>query len=223
MEFSEVMREIQTFMRGDVGQLISVAAAALLFFVVVGRLFKKSNMSLRAMTYAGLAMAIAFILSYLTLFSMPWGGSVTPLSMFFVTLIGFWFGPAVGLVSGIAYGLLQLVQRPTIIHPIQLLLDYPLAFGALGLSGFFWKHRRGIYIGFVVAVIGRWVMHTISGAWFFGQFAPEGWNPIPYSMAYNGLYLGAEMVLTLIIISIPTVRHGLDAVKRRVEMDAHGS
>ena len=211
--FADVMRDVQTFMRGDLGQMLAFLVAGLLFFVVVGQLFKRSKMSLRAMTYAGLLMAVAFILSYLTLFSMPFGGSVTPISMFFVTLIGFFFGPAIGLVSALSYGLLQLVQRPTIVHPIQLLLDYPLAFGALGVSGFFWKAKNGLYIGFLVAVTARWLMHTISGVWFFGQFAPEGWNPLPYSMAYNASYIVAEAIITSIIIAIPAVRHAIYKVR----------
>jgi len=210
----EMMREVQTFMRSETGQMLAYLVAVSLFFVVVGQMFKRAKMSLRAITYAGLAMAIGFILSYITLFSMPFGGSVTPMSMFFVSLVGFWFGPAVGLVSGLAYGLLQLVQRPTIIHPIQLLLDYPLAFGMLGVSGFFWKHKNGLVLGFMAAVTARWVIHVLSGAWFFGHFAPEGWNPWPFSMVYNALYLFGEMALTLLVLLIPALRHGVHVIKR---------
>lgn len=199
------MRGLQGFLRGDFGQLAALAAGALLFLIVVGQLFKKADMSAKAMTFAGLALSIAFVLSMFRLFPMPMGGSVSPLSMFFVSVIGFWFGPAVGLVSGVAFGLLRLAQRPYLIHPIQMLLDYPLAFGMLGLSGFFWKHRRGLFIGFIVACTGRWVMATLSGWWFFGHFAWDGWNALPFAMAYNGLYIFAEMVITLIIIIIPPV------------------
>ena len=209
----EIMATLQTFLRGDLGQVVTFTVAALLFFLVVGRMFKKMNLSTKALTYAGLAMSIAFMLSFLSLYRMPWGGSVTPMSMFFVSLIGFMFGPVVGIVSGVAYGLLQLVQRASVMHPLQLILDYPLAFGALGLSGFFRNHKQGLYIGFVVAVTGRWLMHTVSGVAFFAQFAPEGWNPVPYSMAYNAAYLFAEMALTLAILAIPPVRHAIKRVK----------
>jgi len=211
----ETMRELQIFLRGDLGQLITFIVAALLFFIIVGRMFKKMELNIRSMTYAGLAMSVAFLLSFLTLFTMPggMGGSVTPMSMFFVTLIGFMFGPVVGVVSAVAYGLLQLVQRATVVHPIQLLLDYPMAFGALGLSGFFWKMKHGLYIGFVVAVIGRWVMHTVSGVVFFGQFAFDAWHPLPFAMVYNGTYIFPEMVITLIILAIPPVRHAIERVR----------
>ncbi|MCL2856066.1 MAG: energy-coupled thiamine transporter ThiT [Defluviitaleaceae bacterium] len=204
---------IQSFLRGDLGQIITFIFAASLFFLVVGGMFKKMKLGAKAMAYAGLAMSIAFMLSFLTIFRMPWGGSITPMSMFFVSLIGFMFGPVVGIVSGVAYGLLQLVQRASVVHPIQLILDYPMAFGALGLSGFFWKAKNGLYIGFVVAVIGRWAMHTLAGVVFFGQWAWEGWNPLPYSMAYNAAYIVPEMVITLIILVIPPVRHAIERVR----------
>jgi len=215
----ETMRTIQTFLRGDLGQVVIFIVAAILFFLVIGGMFKKKGFKAKAMTYAGLAMSIAFMLSFLTIFRMPWGGSITPMSMFFVSLIGFMFGPVVGIVSGVAYGLLQLVQQAHVMHPLQFLLDYPLAFGALGLAGFFWKHKHGLYIGFVVAVLGRWVMHTTSGVVFFGQFAPEGWRPLPYSMAYNAAYLFAEMIITLIIIAIPPVYSAIERVRNEAQKE----
>ena len=209
------MENLQSFLRSDLGQVVTFMVAAMLFFIVVGRMFQKMQLSIKSMTYAGLAMCLAFLLSFLTLFTMPggMGGSVTPMSMFFVTLIGFMFGPVVGIVSAVAYGLLQLVQRATVVHPIQLLLDYPMAFGALGLSGFFWKMRHGLYIGFVVAVIGRWLMHTVAGFVFFGQFAFDGWRPLPFSMIYNASYIFPEMVITLIILAIPPVRRAIERVR----------
>ncbi|MCL2396469.1 MAG: energy-coupled thiamine transporter ThiT [Defluviitaleaceae bacterium] len=200
----------------DLGRFITLLIAALLFIVVVGRFFKKAKFTTATLAYVGLALAIAFVLSYFRLYQFPWGGSVTFMSMFFVVLIGLWFGPTVGLVSAFAYGLLQLAQNPMIFYPLQLILDYPLAFGALGLAGFFRKMKGGMYIGFVVAVFGRWVFHTLSGYFFFSQWAWEGWNALPYAMAYNAIYLGAEMILTLVIISIPVMRHALDHVKNRV-------
>ncbi|MCL2170268.1 MAG: energy-coupled thiamine transporter ThiT, partial [Defluviitaleaceae bacterium] len=148
---------------------------------------------------------------------MGYGGSSTPMSMFFVTLVGFFFGPAIGIVSGVAYGFLQLVQRASIIHPMQLLLDYPMAFGMLGLSGFFWKIKGGLYIGFVVAVIGRWLIHTIAGWLYWIGFATPG--SLWASIVYNSTYIIPEMVLTLVIIAIPPVRNALNHVKRRIAED----
>jgi len=207
------MQEFQDFLRSDLGSLITFAAAGIGFFVFSGVFFKKANFSLRALTYTGLSLSIAFMLSYITIYSMPQGGSVTPLSMFFVTLIGFWFGPAIGLVSGISYGLLQVVQGAWVIHPIQFLLDYPLAFGMLGLSGFFSKMKGGMYIGYIVACFGRFVMSTLAGWIYWFALAP---GSLWASILYNGSYMGLEMILTLIIIAIPAVRHALNHVKNHV-------
>ena len=200
----------------DLGAFLTLLIGATLFLALSGFLFKKSNMSTRVLAYAGLSMAIAFVLSYFRLWQMPMGGSVTPMSMFFVTFIGFLFGPAVGLVSGLSYGLLQFAQGPLVLHPFQLLLDYPLAFSMLGLSGFFYKAKGGLYIGFIVAVIGRYIMHVISGYFFFGQYAPEGTHPLWYSIIYNAGYIFTEAALTIVILLIPQVRNAIAHVKNQI-------
>jgi len=199
----------------DLGAFLTLIIGVVLFLALTGFLFKRSNISTRVLAYAGLSMAIAFALSYFR-FSWPMGGSVTPMSMFFVTFIGFLFGPAVGLVSGLSYGLLQFAQGPMVLHPFQLLLDYPLAFGMLGLSGFFYKAKGGLYIGYIVAVFGRFVMHTISGYFFFAQYAPDGMNPMWYSITYNAGYISIEAALTLIILVIPQVKNAVAHVKNQI-------
>lgn len=95
-----------------------------------------------------------------------------------------------------------------------MLLDYPLAFGALGLAGFFNKKKWGLQIGYVIGVFGRFIFSTISGIVFFASYAPEGMNPILYSLGYQASYLVPEAVITLIIISIPPVAKALARVKQ---------
>jgi thiamine transporter len=89
------------------------------------------------------------------------------------------------------------VVEPYIFHPAQVLLDYPLAFGALGLAGFFQKRPL---IGVVAGITGRFLMHFVSGVVFFGIYAPEGMNPLVYSAIYNGSYLIPELVISGVII-----------------------
>ena len=146
---------------------------------------------------------------------MPMGGSVTLLSMLFVSLIGYWFGPNYGLITGAAFGLLQFILNPYMVSIPQVLLDYPLAFGALGLSGFFCNKKYGLQIGYVVGVLGRFVFSTLSGVVFFASYSPEGMNPWVYSSLYQGTYLGAEGILTLILISLPPVTRALNTIKRQ--------
>lgn len=167
----------------------------------------------KKLVYSAMGIALALVTSYFKLWNMPMGGSVTLLSMLFISLIGYWFGAKYGIVTGAAFGILQFIINPYMLSVPQVLLDYPLAFGALGLSGFFHNHKNGLQIGYVVGVLGRFVFSTLSGVVFFASYAPEGMNPWVYSIAYQGSYLGAEAVLTLIIISLPPVARALKLVK----------
>jgi len=167
----------------------------------------------KKLVYSALGIALALVTSYIKLWEMPMGGSVTLLSMLFICLIGYWYGLKYGLIAGIAFGLLQFVIDPYMISVPQVILDYPLAYGALGLSGLFCDKRFGLQIGYVIGVIGRFVCSTLSGVIFFADYAPEGMNPWVYSIAYQGSYLGVELLLTLIVISIPPVAKALSLVK----------
>lgn len=84
-------------------------------------------------------IALSAALSYVKVFSLPQGGSVTAGSMVPVIWLSLRRGPKIGLFACILYGLVQLMVEPFIYHPAQVLLDYPIAFGALGLAGFFQK------------------------------------------------------------------------------------
>ncbi|NLE06427.1 MAG: energy-coupled thiamine transporter ThiT, partial [Crenarchaeota archaeon] len=83
---------------------------------------------------------------------------------------------------------------PYAYHPIQVLLDYPLAFGCLGFAGFFKKWPA---IGATIAIAGRFMMHFISGVvWFGPMFVPE-LNPYIYSAGYNASYLIPEIAISI--------------------------
>ena len=82
-------------------------------------------------------------------------------------------------------------------HPMGMVLDYPLAFGVLGLAAFF---KKSPLIGVVVALALRFLSHFISGVIFFGMYAPEGMSPIVYSALYNGGYMLPEIIISGILI-----------------------
>lgn len=167
----------------------------------------------RKLVFSSMAIALALVTSYIKLWNMPMGGSVTLLSMLFISLIGYWFGVKYGIITGAAFGLLQFVINPYMLSIPQVLLDYPLAFGALGLSGFFQNSRFALPTGYLAGVLGRFVFSTLSGVIFFASYAPEGMNPWVYSILYQGSYLGAEALLTLVIISLPPVTKALKLIK----------
>jgi thiamine transporter len=141
-------------------------------------------------------VALATVLSYIKIFSLPQGGSVTAASMVPILWLAIRRGPKVGLFAATVYGLVQLVDS-FVVHPAQLLLDYPIAFGMLGLAGFFQKRP---FLGVTSGIMGRFLAHFISGFIFFSTYAPEGMNPIIYSAVYNGGYLLAELVISVYVV-----------------------
>ena len=97
--------------------------------------------------------------------------------------------------------------------PLQVIVDYVLGFGALGLSGLFYHAKHGLLKGYLVGILGRYVFVVLSGWLFFGEYAWEGWNALPYSLVYNGCYVFGEAVLTVVILCIPAVRKAFVHIK----------
>ena len=137
--------------------------------------------------------------------------------MLAICLPGYWFGLGAGLMTAVAYGVLNILIDPYILFPAQLVVDYLLAFGALGLSGLFARSKNGLLKGYIVAVLGRYVFAVLSGWLFFGTYAWEGWNPLPYSLVYNGIYIFSEAALTIIILLLPPVRKAMMRLKKMAE------
>lgn len=174
----------------------------------------KAPISTKQLAFCAAAMALATITSYLKLFHLPMGGSVTLFSMLFICLIGYWFGLRTGLMAACAYGILQLVIDPYIISIPQMFTDYLFAFGALGLSGIFHDKKYGLLKGYLLGVLGRYFFAFLSGVIFFASAAASYNMSVPiYSLVYNGAYLGAEAVLTIIVLAIPAVQKGLSQMK----------
>ena len=143
-------------------------------------------------------VALATVLSHIKIFSLPQGGSVTAASMTPILWLALRRGPKLGLFSATVYGLVQFaVDVPYIAHPAQVLLDYPIAFGMLGLAGFFQKRP---FIGVIMGVIGRFLAHFLSGFVFWAMYAPEGMHPVIYSALYNGSYLLLELAISVYVV-----------------------
>ena len=170
--------------------------------------------NVKILVYCAMCIALASVTSMIKLFSFPTGGSITLCSMLFAMLPGFFFGPVVGIIAGVAYGVLQFIMDPYVLTPVQAVLDYVFAFGAFGLSGFFANQKNGLRLGYLAACAGRFFFSFLSGWVFFGEYAWEGWNPAAYSAVYNLIYIGAEAIITLIILSIPAMSNALQRTKQ---------
>ena len=199
------------------GYVLTAVAIFILLIIISALANKDKKVSAKQLAFAAVALALATVCSNIKLFRLPMGGSITLFSMLFVTLIGYWYGSAVGLMAAVAYGLLQMIFGAYVISLPQLLLDYPLAFGALGLSGFFSEKKNGLVIGYLVAITGRFLFSVLSGVVFFGMYAPETMSPLVYSVAYNGSIMYGEGILTIILLMIPAVKSAMATVKAQAK------
>lgn len=172
------------------------------------------KLTVKQLVFCAMAIALGTVLSNIKLFEFPNGGSITLLSMLVICLPGYFFGLGAGLLTGVAYGVLQLLIDPYVLYPMQLVVDYLLAFGALGLSGLFTNAKNGMIKGYITAVLGRFVFAVISGWIFFGAYAWEGWAPLPYSLAYNAMYIFSEAAITVIILMLPAIKKALASIKK---------
>ncbi|SDN26458.1 energy-coupled thiamine transporter ThiT [Alkalicoccus daliensis] len=154
-----------------------------------------------------LMVALAVILDLITLFRMPFGGSVT-LSMLPIIVIAYRRGVKAGVTTGFLFGLANLMFGPYVVHWVQAVLEYPVAFAAVGLAGIFAFQeklsvkKKYLYLsaGIALAVFLRFTAHFTAGIIWFGEFAPEGTPVAVYSFLYNLSYLGPTFVLLLIVM-----------------------
>ena len=163
----------------------------------------------RIITETIVMVALAGALYLIKIFTLPQGGSVTLGSMVPIFLLALRRGPRIGIIGGVAFGLVALVEDvysgvEVIFYPAQVILDYPLAFGLLGLAGFFQKIP---ILGVGVGIAARFCSHLVSGVLFFASYAPAGVSPFVYSAVYNGGFLIPEFVITVaLMIALVRVR-----------------
>lgn len=195
--------------------LVVIAIAA----VVLSKKQSAGKINSRKLAFAGIALALAFVTSYIK-FELPMGGSVTLFSMFFICLIAYVYGVNVGFITAFAYSLLQFIQSggSYFLSPFQTCCDYFFAFTALGIAAFWYKKENGLVTGYIVACLVRGLFHTIGGYIYWMDYMPD-WFPTSltsvYSIVYNYSYILAEMIITLVIISLPPVKN---ALKRVIDM-----
>jgi thiamine transporter len=160
-----------------------------------------------------MCLAVGTALSAIPLFHLPQGGTVTLCSTMFLVVVSYWFGVSTGVLCGFVFGLLQMIFSASLVHPIQILLDYPLSYAAFGLGGLFAGKKHGLQIGYVVGCLGRFAANFASGVIFYSDYAPEGQSAVLYSAVYNATYVGIEMVMTIIVLSLPPVQNAIKSVR----------
>ncbi len=165
------------------------------------------------LVYGALSLTLAFVLSYFKLFSLPFGGTITLVSMLPIFAYAAYFGPVYGFTAAFAFSLLQVIQGAYIVHPIQFVLDYFVAFTLMGVASFFPKN---VPLGAAVAGLSRMLASTVSGAIFFKDagFSYGFANPWVYSLIYNGLTIGVDTLLCVAVAALPPVKRLFDRTFR---------
>ncbi|MSS70841.1 MAG: energy-coupled thiamine transporter ThiT [Candidatus Latescibacteria bacterium] len=144
------------------------------------------------------AAALGAVLSLVKVYTLPQGGSVTVTTLP-ILFLALWRGPGTGATAGMVLGLLKLVLGPIVVHPVQILLDYPVPFALLGVAGFFPRYPA---MGVLAGSLCRGASHVLSGVVFFASYAPPGVNVWKYSLVYNASYVLPEALLCIALVPI---------------------
>ena len=214
-QFSE---DFGVFLAANKIWIIAVAAVILIAgaLVLMRAMRKKHELqgswTIRELSMAAMCLALAFLLSFIRIFALPQGGSVTPASMLPIMLFAYIYGTPKGLIVGLAYGLLQCLQDFWVIHWAQFFLDYIAAFMVLGLAGMF---KKNIFPGMALACVLRFVCHVLSGVIFFASYAGDQ-NVWLYSLGYNSFVL-VELAICIVITVIPPVNTLIKSLKAQAD------
>ena len=193
--------------------LITLIGCAILLIAFIK--FKSLKFDSKLVARIGLAIALAFILDMLKIYTLPnGGGSISLGSMIPILLISIVYGPSIGLFTGFLFGVLKLIIDPYILNPIQVLFDYPLPFMAVGIAGFF----KNKYLGATLVMLLRFSCHFISGVIFFGSYAPAGMSPIVYSLAVNGFAVGGELLICLVLLAFLPIEKLIKTLKANISL-----
>ena len=181
-----------------------VVAVLLVGGVIAYRSLKgghKTVWNTKMMAMGAVCIALSSVLSMIKIWKMPQGGSITAASMLPLMLFSYVYGMGPGCLVGALYGVLQFIIEPYFLSLPQMLLDYPIAFGMMGLAGLFSKmdnENLGLTAGVVLASVGRFVAAVLSGVIFFAEYAGDQ-NPWDYSIVYNGSYMLPECIICVIL------------------------
>ena len=175
-----------------------------------------------------LIAALSFVLGMFKIWEMPQGGSVS-LEMLPIVVFALLEGVGPAVVAGLIAGMLGAVLHPEIVGWLQFVLDYPLAYGAVGLAGLFapaWRRAaadgawaRGIFTAILpavlVACVARYACHVASGYFFFGSYAPAGQPVLIYSMIYNSfVFVAGLLVFAAAAVLVPSLTRARELTQR---------
>ena len=182
---------------------IWITAIAILIIGILFVFLRNKKYSTRTLVVGAISLALSSILSFIAVFKLPQGGSITLASMLPIIAYAWAFGVAPGITAGLAFSFIQLMQGIYVVHPAQFAMDYILPFALLGLAGL---SKKNLHIGVVIACVARFLSHYLSGIIFWGAYAPAGQPVWLYSLLYNGVYMLPEMIICLAMSFVPQIK-----------------
>ena len=168
----------------------------------------KEHQKLLTIAEGAISIAIAYALSFIKFKIWPEGGSIdivmVPL-LIFAWRRGIGWGVAVGLL----FGTIKCFFAGGFAWGWQsILLDYSIAYAAVGLGGLTRKLKYGLPIGAVVGSLCRFIIHFISGVTIYKIYEPEVFagttysNPALFSAVYNGSYMLVNLILAVLLCAL---------------------
>ncbi len=187
-----------------------------------------NNNTLKLVT-SGILIGLAVVLSFITIYKLPYGGSITFLSMVPIIVLAYTYGTKWGLLCGAVYGLLQAILGATQTQAfagvegysviLMGFLDYILAFTVLGFGGVFknvFKNKLlALVLGGFLACLLRFICHFLSGyilwssyaQWFFedvmnndfGAYILNTFSGDALAALYSLIYNGSYMSVECVL------------------------
>ncbi len=199
-----------------------IAAVVIIVSVVQKKRGIQREISTKDITYGAICIAASFALSYIKIFKLPYGGSITLASVLPMLIYCYYFGFRKSLIVSTVYMFLQLIQEPYIVSPWSALLDYFVPYLSLSFAGLFgFNHKKyderissgkhplschiGFFIGTAIYFIVRYFSHTLAGVLFWAQdidfliwsgdlVGAAAWG---YSATYNIIFLLPDTLIAL--------------------------
>lgn len=211
--------------------LSALTIAVILTITFVFGKNERKNFDSKSIAYAATCIAMSFALSYIRIVKLPQGGSITLCSLLPLMIYSYMFGVKKGVFAGFIYGILQAIQDPWIVHPMQFLLDYPIAFASIGVAGFIGKIKAidkipqlSFSLGAIFASLLRFISHLFSGVFAFSEYAysasGEPMNAWIYSISYNSFVFIDIAICIVVGIILFSSKNFVKQLKRYNEQQA---
>lgn len=209
--FHEVIELLENLLTVLSTPTSSFALLGVFLLIAFGIYARRIRLTTAMLVNISLMLALTILLSQLRLYHFPQGGSVTLGAMVPLIIISLRYGAGVGALAGFLYGMIEIIADPFILHPLQVLFDYPLPNMAMGLAGLF---TQRLILGTVTAFVAKFACHFISGVVFFASYAPEGMSAAAYSLAANASVVVPNLLICCVILKVLPVERLLAAMDK---------